>query len=251
MKSDHLPNAPLVELAVEAAWGGFECDPRQLGDSVRAALREELTPFEVERLVPEGAQVSPGTPVSRILLGDPLGSESIVLTSESVNISCSQPYESWIDFRPTVLKVLGLVGNALAEQGASAITQLTIRYLDAFGEEYWADGTPRGFLAETIGVSIKLPERIEVFSPTSTEDLVFASLERKLGASKRVQINLGEATVNGSRGLVFDISVQESDLNIDSAAHEEVCVSLDGLQRVAHDSFMQFAAPVLPQMMGE
>lgn len=254
MSNEKLPNAPLLELMVIVGWTARNLElltPEALERSFRSELQSKVA-YELERLVsPEAARGIEG-PFLAFHLWESAEGPTVTLGIGGLALSTTQPYENWEGFRPSVELAVTTLMNATEHLGGLEINSVDIRYVDAFGPEYWEGRSPDQFLTETLGLQVLVPNRMTLFCPESENRLGRLAISRKTSDGTDVSLGAGTAIVQGRDVLIVEFGVSRA-LSEGAPIQDpaEVLAELDSAQRIAHQGFEELAAPVMVTMRGE
>lgn len=254
--SDKFANAPLVELVAEVRWEPAprthaesdrafdESDPDSQNEEMYSQLGQGLAAIgflRSERIFPQGLIVPPDRAVFRYAR---LGDDQSILYHVGpgvFSVNAIPPYQTWEEFRPAISSGLDVLIGLLGETGSQRFSRVTLRYIDAFDDDFLEGGTRYEFLTRTLGFNVTVPQVISnVLAGPDPE--VFIQYSAELAAGGRLAIRVGDATVSNADAVVLDTSIayrDGSDLSSGAVLH-----LLDSAHGFIHDSFVSMTSEV-------
>src|ERR1700721_188505 len=169
--------APLVELIAELRWLPVGAAPQQPG-TVQFVFANDAKVEEFfmrlggelyqsgfrrsERLVPSGFPIVFGQPAIRFRSDEAVKKSVLYQAGSSIfSVHAIPPYRSWDNFLPAVKNgVEALLKTRGDGQEQAPFTQLSLRYLDFFGEELMGGRSLDKFISEVMGFNLTLPEAL-------------------------------------------------------------------------------------------
>lgn len=255
--------APLIELVMELRWipkGSTPLEPApiqlqgQQGPSVflggtkqeefymRAGGELYRTGFDrSERLLPAGAPFALYQPVFRFR-SESQGRRSILyqVGYGMFSVNALPPYDSWDKFLPFVSEgVQVLLGSrAEADQG-QAFSQVTLRYINFFGEDLTRGLSASAFASEILGISTSLPPAFDPIATGQVKNFVTKfDLPIETGS---LTVSVGDGDFRNRHGILLDTSV--SAVGIDPG-QDEIMRFLHSAHAVIHRLFVKLTEPI-------
>lgn len=261
--SENFPHAPLVELMAELRWvstpptaeesvditadlgfdGESEPTHRVFGQKLA-----ELGYSRSERLVPQGYPAPSG--MATISFSSAESEDEAVLFQIGpgvMTVNAIPPYRSWEHFRPKF--ILGLQ-TLLASwsRRPERFTRVTLRYIDAFGEDFLRGQPREKFLSDTLGFHLGVPQAFGAHLDGKDKN-VFVQFSSGLANGGRISVRAGDATVENGDAVVMDTTVTFKDgASVDEGA---VLTLLDSAHEVINDTFVQTTKGVEHIMRGD
>jgi uncharacterized protein (TIGR04255 family) len=217
--------APLVELIAELRWVSAPTLVQQSVEQQPAAMPvlffgdtkiEEFfmrlggelyqSGFRLsERLVPAGFPTNLHQPVFRYK-SDTSPQKSVLyqVGAGVFSVHGIPPYRSWDTFSPSVKKgIEALLKSRGAAEEKEPFTQVSLRYVDFFGEDLIQGRSIVSFVSDVLGISTKLPVALtEVATPSEVRSLYLKfALPLAIGT---LNIGVGDGRVNNQPGIVLD-----------------------------------------------
>lgn len=252
---EQFKNSPLVELIAELRWNTginpeqhvFPGEQLNLHENFFRNLTEQTAAagyVTSERLVPNGFPFPVQIPVIRFkqapTLGDTETRAKKLATLYQVGsglftINAIQPYSNWDEFKEVVRTGL----TALLESKPCMLNSgfnVTLRYINAFGESLVGTQDLRSFMREHLGINVNLPEVLSAPPANGESSIPVIQIQTPLefGIFK---ISLGEGTVNNHQALVMENAVdvhQEVGHDVD-----EILKELTRARDVIHSRFVE------------
>jgi uncharacterized protein (TIGR04255 family) len=254
--------APLVEIVVEVKWidpstinvpgGGF-------GLTQQSSLVDEFymrfggvaysKGFQrAERLVPPGFPVPMGAVVYRYKpaedFHDPLARSALWQLGPGVfSANAIPPYKSWSEFSPWVqLGLETLIETRPEAQKASQFNSVSLRYIDAFTENFYAGQTASQFLKEKLGFEIKMPMSYSEKLRSNSEIEEVIQFAMPLDNAMTLNFAATNGKVNGSDALIVQMNVScDSPIDCDL---NQVMAKLNSARTIIHDLFIDMTRNV-------
>ena len=218
------PNAPLIELSVEVTWSPkarAEATESLAGTSYVGGLDSETITqlqsglanigyFRSRREYPEGFLAPTGTPlITWEADAEEMKSLQIRAGDGSFAVAAFPPYRSWNTFKPRLLDALTVLINSRSEdERANPFERIAVRYIDAFGPSLTEGRTRRAFVEDVLGFKLELPKSIaSSLSVDENSPKIFSTLYSAIDDDLRLNVAVGEATVNGDETVVLDMTV--------------------------------------------
>lgn len=220
-------HAPLIELIAELKWNtaqGALFDqavpgiPIQISEDMLSSSEVFFGKFakqveglgfrNSERLFPIGQGGPPGQAAVRYRksAGDP----PLMQIGTGVFTANGLPptYTHWDDFSPLLQDgVDALLKSRDDSENALPFTSLSLRYIDAFGPEYWENSSPAVFIAKTLGFGNRIPSSLGQKVDKTRVASAAHQLNIPLTGGSTMVINVGEGVANGSPAVILDVTV--------------------------------------------
>lgn len=250
-------NPPLIELIAEVRWfpDGVRIAPndasslevstallRQRGHDeffMRfAGLASPKGYSQVERLVPPGFPFLPFQPVYRYRNESiPTGPRVYQLGVGIFSAHATPPYSSWQDFRPVVESGLDLLFGAFeSEARPKQFAAVTLRYIDAFHEQFTQGKPIRQFLEENLGISVTLPSAITRHASHEASIRPHIDLFIPLKDSLQMTLKLADGQVLGKSAVIMDTSITQQPVESTASATMN---AFEAAHAVIHSSFVE------------
>jgi uncharacterized protein (TIGR04255 family) len=197
----HMPvifaNPPLVELIAEFKWSPSNTLNMQAGLSsvpqvvpfIGGSKLEEFfmrlggelyqLGFQMsERLVPPGFPALPNQAIVRFRSNDPSKSSVLYQVGPGIlTVNATPPYRTWREFLPHVERGLRTLLNCRSDsERDQPFTEVSLRYIDLFGDDLTQGKSVVSFMSEVLGISVALPDAIRNLgksSEVSSLNLIF------------------------------------------------------------------------------
>ncbi len=263
--SENFSNAPLVELMAEVRWSASSPVVDETGDVVEdmsfdahsdglfQAFGEQMAAegfLRSERLTPPGYPAPAGMAVYRFSsIGEDGESVVFQIGGGVLTVNAVPPYRSWDSFRPRVLKALEVLLSSWDETTRpERFTKVTLRYIDAFNDDYLEGASRNAFLTDVLGFRLLIPDPFEAHLDGSDPNL-FLQFSSGLRSGGRVAVRTGHATVGNEDAIVMDTTVSHN--NGAALESEAVLALLDSGHEVIHDTFVRLTKDVEHILRGE
>jgi uncharacterized protein (TIGR04255 family) len=215
--------APLVELIAELRWApAGPPAPQPIGMPVVFTADAKIEQFFMalggelyqsgfqrsERLVPSGFPLVLGNPVVRYRSDDAAKKSVLYQAGADVfSVHGIPPYGGWEDFAPFLQNGLKALLHVRGEgQDQHPITQVTLRYLNFFGEQLLEGQNITSFVSDVLGFCITLPKPLnQAASPKELRNLFLKFVVPVEGGS--LNISVGDGKMNNQTGLVMDSAI--------------------------------------------
>lgn len=160
-----------------------------------------------ERVVPPGFPPVAGQVVWRYRKGEH-SPELLQVGNGVFSANCVPPYSSWDEFSETVeLGIKAIVATRTELGEKTPFTQVSLRYIDAFGEELLGGKSYADFVAEILGFKLALPKGIlEVADPAGDPQVAFQATV-PLKDNMQMTVNVGAGLVQNVPVLLMDTTV--------------------------------------------
>lgn len=218
-------NAPLVEMIAELRWGEAHLVQPNV-PTVIPGMAANLDQFfmsfggevyqhgfrRTERLVPPGFPVFPFQPVYRYRK-DASDDTAVLFQVGSglFSANATPPYRSWKIVNPTVLiGVDALLKARLAGDAEKAFSVLSLRYINAFGQELTQGRRIDSFMREIFGFELGFPKVIvDLVDPKSsiTPQLQFRV---PLVGGEMLTAHVYDGAINNEAKIIVDITVTDT-----------------------------------------
>jgi uncharacterized protein (TIGR04255 family) len=200
-----------------------------------------------ERLLPPGFPTIPGQVVFRYK-SDKAPQKSVLyqVGPGVFSVNGIPPYQSWLDFSPSVTHgVEALLKARPAEQQGQPFTQVSLRYIDLFGEELIQGRHPMAFVAEVLGISTKIPDILLKFAKPGDVPNIFWRIVMPLEIGT-LTIQVGDGKANNQSGIVMDTTISSTvEVPPDRAA---IMKRLDDAHAVTNEIFLHITKPIYTAM---
>jgi len=258
--NEKFANSPLVELVADVRWKTDfpKKQPIMPGEELNSleiffgnltselAIRGYVTS---ERMIPKGFPLMAGSPIVRFKKSPTSGTpeekakELSTLFQVGVGvftINAIQPYNCWDDFVEIIRLGLDalLNSNPVSPQNGFNVT---LRYIDAFGESFTEGMGLRQFIHEKFGIEVALPHAFE-------DEYTFGRSEIP-GIRIRSPLEFGIHTVNFSEGKVESqpVYLMENIVKLNKeieADTDKLIVELSLARNVIHKRFFALSKPL-------
>jgi uncharacterized protein (TIGR04255 family) len=204
--------------------------------------------MHAERLVPSGFPSVLHSIVYRLRRTD--GGGSLLQIGPGLfSANSLQPYRSWHDFVSTVRTAVSLLlkTRPVAEQDLP-LTQLTLRYLNAFKPDLLQGRTEQAFVRDVLGFETKLPEAIQRLNEgASAISSHLQFVVPMTGDKKQLKLSVGEGALAGSGpAIVLDMSVV--DLAPLPPDLDAIMNTFGGSRDILHDAFLGMTTQIRDAM---
>lgn len=262
--------APLVELIAELRWVPTTPSGQPIpqgpdpGNPLQPVLLLTDTKFEEffmrlggelfqvgfqrsERLVPPGFPSVPHQPIVRYR-SDKAPNKSVLyqIGSGVFSVHGVPPYQSWKEFAPSVKSgVEALLRTRQAAVIQPPFIQVSLRYIDFFGEELIGGRTVKGFLSEVLGISLGLPDAVTKLSASKEMRSLFLKFVLPVSIGTFTG-SVGDAKANNVDGIVLDTtvtSVGEVPADIDA-----ILGMFNSAHEIIHNTFIELTSPIHKRM---
>jgi uncharacterized protein (TIGR04255 family) len=152
------------------------------------------------------------------------------------------PYRSWREFRPFVANGAEAVSRArAATKDASPFSQLTLRYIDLFGEDLAEGRDVEHFISDVAGISIRLPA--ELLKMRSKDEIrsLFVKFVLPLGCGA-LSVGIGDGTANNRPGLILDTAVASN--NVLENSLDAIMGFFDAAHDATNRTFLELTKPI-------
>lgn len=236
--SERYANPPLVELVAELQWHDthrslFTASPpghpvQVTPDVVSAAQGfydrfasevEHLGFLRSERLMPIGEPGFPGQ--ATIRFRRKAGEAPLLQLGPGVFTANGLPpaYGNWDDFRPVLEGgVQALLATRVPDEQLTPFSSLSLRYIDAFGSDYWRGESATAFIARSLGFGLSVPESISSSSVGGLPQSQTLALRFALESGGWLNVSVGDGSVNGLDSVIVDTLVGFEGVPADQAA---------------------------------
>jgi uncharacterized protein (TIGR04255 family) len=251
--------APLVELIAELRWLPVGVAPQQ-PNTVQVVFTNDAKVEEFfmrlggelyqlgfqrsERLVPPGFPIVFGQPAIRYKSDDAVKKSVLYQAGSSIfSVHAIPPYRSWQNFLPEVKKgveaLLKTRGDGLEQ---SPFTQLSLRYLDFFGEELMGGRSMEKFISEVMGFCVTLPGALaEVAKPNEVRSMFLRFVVPLEIGTLSVSVGDGKAN-NQQPGVVLDTIVTST---APVAPNFDAIITMfDAAHEMIKKTFLSFTKPI-------
>jgi len=161
------------------------------------------------------------------------------------------PYRSWREFGPFVANGAEAVLRARATaKDASLFSQLTLRYIDLFGEELIEGRDVEHFISDVAGISIKLPEELLKMRGKDEIRSLFVKFVLSLGFGA-LSVGIGDGAANSRPGMILDTAVTSN--NVLENRLDAIMTFFDAAHGATNHTFLELTKPIhnLMQPSGE
>lgn len=253
-------NPPLLEIIAELSWKPHNAPVMespipvskipQASDTFEKVNQRftsklgSMNYHRIQRLLPPGFPLLPYTPVYRFSRIDHQNT-LFQLGPCLFSANAVPPYKSWRDFEPIVQKGVAALLESRSEESKNLPVSLSLRYIDAFGEELVGTQTLMQFINETLGIEINLPKTILEKSPTDKEIIPAISLT--------IPLDFGKASLSISQGIVSEKSVfvMDTAVSFDEQIEpniEQIMHAFGEARTVIHELFIGLTKKIQDKM---
>lgn len=260
-------NAPLVELVAELRWteppaeGGAPTPLAPQGVGQQPILVFSSNAVEeflmrvggevyqrgyclAERLVPPGFPLMPSQAVYRYRSADD-GKTSTIYQAGfgTFTVNAVPPYQSWEKFVPVVSDGVDALLAARRTEGAiPPFASVSVRYIDAFREEFTEGRDASSFISDVLGFTIGMPEVIS--RQVAAGQTVKPSIQLSIPLANRMRMDMaiGPGTVNNESTLLMDTTV--SAVEPVPADREAIMRVMNAAHDIIHDVFVEVTKPI-------
>jgi uncharacterized protein (TIGR04255 family) len=203
----------------------------------------ELGFHRSERLIPPSYPIVMGQPVVRYRSDD--GAKSSVLYQAGADVFSVHgipPYSSWEHFVPSVQLGVEAIVQARGEN-QTPFSQVSLRYLDFFGDGLVAGRSISAFVSEVLGFRVELPTPVvEVASSKELQSLLLRFVLPVEGGV--LNLVVGDGRMNNQTGVIMDVTVTsatqiagnyESVIKIFNSAHDTISKIFLGVTKPIED----------------
>jgi uncharacterized protein (TIGR04255 family) len=224
-------NAPLIEVVAELRWNTSQDSlfqqampgiamqlPEDMNVSAEkffarfSALADEHGFRNTERLFPYGTPLVPGQAALRFRRK--AGQPPLMQVGSGVFTANGLPptYTHWGDFVPILQQGVEslLRSRDDAEKGNSFTS--TVRYIDAFSDEFWLGSDPGRFITDVLGFALSVPSTVLDKLHTDRPLSVGHQLNLPMGDGSNLTISVGEGVANNNPAVILEVVVQKSDV---------------------------------------
>ncbi|MFM0543988.1 TIGR04255 family protein [Paraburkholderia strydomiana] len=250
-------NAPLIELIAELRWGAPTVVFPSPSSQTHANLSTEVDSLAnnfarlvgsagytlAERLIPFGAPQMPFQPTHRFRRADTAQGMSLFsLGAGLFSANITPPYQTWEAFRPVVaLGVDALLKSRTGDAVNQAFATVSLRYVNAFHANLTGGQSAVEFM-EMLGIRLSLPSALEGRIDQSRKTKPMLLLSVPIDGNRTMNLNVGDATVNGQEAVLMDNMVSSRELVAPTV--ESVMTEFDAARAVIHDVFVQSTRPI-------
>lgn len=244
----HFPNAPLIEIIAEVEWAPLKREETSSGDAYEYVgqsphTRRLSSAFasagfsQIERLAPVGYEVT-GPQLKFSSPADPMSSVSYKIGDTGLSVSAIPPYQHWDEFLPEIRRGLEiLLAETEDDSRPTEFLRVSLNYVDAFGEEFWAGTSRQHFLTEELGFKVTIPTALQSRLTGDEVENFFVDTFAKTHSGDRASIKAGFATVLGEPKVILDLAVRHEEA---VAANVQSVISvLESAHTFIHDSFIE------------
>ncbi|MFT8233506.1 TIGR04255 family protein [Pseudomonas guariconensis] len=218
--------APLVELIVELKWGHaaffqhaatgtfappgfFMGDPAQNEELYsrfgKACYANGLQ--RAERLIPQGFPHLPGQAVCRYQSGEDPVTKLLQIGQGVFTANALPPYKSWNEFLPFFKSGYeALLKSRSAEDNAQAFSQVSIRYINAFGADY-LEKFAQTELLKNLGFNLTIPDLVSELSKDGPSTNIVINYGTSLKDGGKLAILVGSGQAGSEKAMLFDITI--------------------------------------------
>lgn len=253
--------APLVEIIAEVKWNEplERPEPGQvLLNHHTSALDEFYMNFggrafaagfqRAERLMPPGFPVPTGTPVYRYKPTEKF--ENVLARSALWQVgpglfsaNAIPPYKSWTEFAPLVREGLKiLIETRPTGEVQSDFSSVSLRYIDAFTEEFLRGESAAKFLREKLGVDLTIPKGYHSQLKSNTEIALNVQFRMQLEGDMTLSFQAAEGKMNGTDALILNTAVS-CDKRI-ACNLELIMKKLDQARSIIHNAFFDMTRTI-------
>ena len=225
-------NAPLVEVIAEVRWStqadtlfgsmppGF---PIQISGDVKASTEQFLQRFAVEmddlefrnseRLFPQDAPLFPNTPAIRYRRR--AGEPPLIQIGNGIFTANGMPptYSHWGGFKPTLSSgVEALLRSRDASERTQPFTSVTVRYIDAFPEEFWGGKTADSFISAVLGFTLNIPSGLDEHRDKERPISMNQQFRVPLVDGGLINVYVGDGVSNNVPAVVLEVAVEFLDV---------------------------------------
>lgn len=248
---------PLIELIAEFRWIPTDDQGQLVTNLTQLAVSSQETEafYErfraaiatqgynaAERLVPNGFPYPMQQPVFRYKRTDETSTTSVFQLGVGLfSVHALPPYENWDAFKPIIATGLRTLLEVRLTNARKAFTNISLRYIDAFGPEL-IDGRPmRKFFEDILKLRVDLPASV-THQATDPNLIQFAlQLNTPIGDGLNLALNVGR-NANMSNSVVLDTTVNSSnEVAWDDSAPLEV---LESAHTSIRHIFLDMTAPI-------
>lgn len=252
--------APLAEVIAELRWNtahdafmqqALPGVPLQIPTSLQAESEAFFQRFSEavdaggfrnsERLLPYGSPTIPGQALLRFRMK--AGLPPLLQVGDGVFTANGLPptYTHWGDFRRTLrFGIDSLLSTRSSAEGDSPFL-LSVRYVDAFDERFWAEVGSGRFVDETLGFGATLPKALTEHLDAAKPRSAAHQLALPLLDGSNLYLAVGEGQADGKSVVILDVNVQTSEVSCDA---DSVMAAFDNNHSVIRDLFFGITAPI-------
>lgn len=258
-------NSPLIELVAEFRWvppNSLVPAPGVLNIgtiSVPVAANEvffnafanasaRLGFTQAERLVPQGFPTVIHSVVYRLRRTDG-GGELLQVGPGVFSANNMRPYHSWHNFVDTVRSGVEIALTTRPENERELpLTQVTLRYINAFNADLMGGRSPNEFIRDVLGFRIKLPTALQALNSDPARTASNLQFIIPIGEStKQLKVGVGDGiSPGGAPATLLDWSVVETTAippEVDAVMH-----AFNSSRDVMHNAFLEMTSPIRDAM---
>jgi uncharacterized protein (TIGR04255 family) len=262
--SEHLQNAPLLELIAEVRWepkfasSSAHRPAGNAGPAYISAPSNQIEEFfmgfgarvhsveysNTERVIPAGFPYMAHQPVFRFRSSKESATTSLYQVGPGLfTANAVPPYDSWKEFRPVVAKgVDAMIAARSADERDTPFSAVNLRYIDAFGENLTSGRDIGRFLEEVFKIKISLPVALSEHLLAGQSAKPFVQFQIPMERGMLMSVGVGEGVANGRPAIMLDTSVATT-LPIPPIA-EAIMEAFEFAHKVIDKSFLMLIEPI-------
>ena len=152
------------------------------------------------------------------------------------------PYHSWAEFLPHVVKGIHALLETRPESDKSQpFSQLSLRYIDFFGEKLTANRNTSSFFTEVLGISVKFPVAVSKVAASNDLRSLYTRAVLPLGFGDLTLI-VGDGQFNNQPGILLDNTV--SSIAETTPTQDAIMKLFESAHSVLHNIFLELTRPI-------
>ncbi|MCL4524688.1 MAG: TIGR04255 family protein [Acidobacteria bacterium] len=156
------------------------------------------------------------------------------------------PYHSWAGFSPFVHAGIGELLESRTEADANQpFTQLSLRYIDFFGEEMTQGRNTPSFMSEVFGMSTMLPAALTQVVTSNEVKSLFTKIVLPIEIGD-LTVNAGDGVFNNKSGIVLDTMASSSTETAPKL--DAIMKTFESAHTVIHKMFFDLTRPLYELM---
>lgn len=152
------------------------------------------------------------------------------------------PYHSWARFLPFVKTGIEVLLESRADADAKQpFTQVTLRYIDFFGEEMTRGRDIPSFMSEVFGISTTLPAALTKAATSKEVKSLFTKVVLPIEIGD-LTVSAGDGKFNNQAGILLDTTASSS---AETAPNLDAIMKVfDSAYAVTHNMFLELTRPI-------
>jgi uncharacterized protein (TIGR04255 family) len=200
-----------------------------------------------ERLTPAGLPFTLHQPVYRFRSEAEDRSSIIYQVGYGIfSVHAIPPYHSWARFLPFVQAGIEVLLESRVEADAKQpFTQLSLRYIDFFGEELTRGRDIASFIAQVFGMSTSLPSALTKVAKSKVVKSLFTKVTLPIEIGD-LTVSAGDGQFNNRQGIVLDTTVSTTAGT--SPTLDAIMKIFNSAYSIIHSMFLELTQPIHDSM---